>query len=245
MKVTSTDVKNSFGKYLRLCANEPVYITKNGEIIAKLTQQQTEADEDHFAPSVSEEIVAKYNYNRVKMSYEEFLHMNENTHNRYEYIDGEIYLLSAPNVFHQRVISRLHVQMDRYLEGKPCDVFMSPFDVFLKIRTGEYRDNIVQPDLLVICNWRDETDEKGKYKGVPRLVVEVLSPSNSTKEQFKKLNLYRESGVEEYWLIDPESCSCLIYRFDNFSITETRFYSRDEICESMIYPGLSFCVLEE
>lgn len=245
MKVTSTDVKNSFGKYLRLCANEPVYITKNGEIIAKLTQQRTEADEDIFAPSVSEETAAKYNYNRLKMSYEEFLHINENTHNRYEYIDGEIYLLGAPNVFHQRVISRLHVQMDRYLEGKPCDVFMSPFDVFLKTRTGAYRDNSVQPDLLVVCNWRDDTDENGKYKGVPRLVVEVLSPRNSTKELFKKLNLYRESGVEEYWLLDPESGSGLVYSFSDFEIVETKLYNGDVPCQSRIYPGLSFCVLEE
>lgn len=245
MKVTSTDVKNSFGKYLRLCANEPVYITKNGEIIAKLTQLRTIEDEDLLGSSVSAETAEKYNFNRVKMSYEEFVHMNENSLNRYEYIDGEIYLLGAPNVFHQRVISRLHVQMDRYLEGKPCDVFMSPFDVFLKTRTGAYRDNSVQPDLLVVCNWRDDTDEKGKYKGIPRLVVEVLSPSNSNKEMFKKLNLYRDSGVEEYWIIDPDSGSGLIYRFSDFEIVETKFYNGDVDCQSMIYQGLTFRVLEE
>lgn len=263
MKVTSTDIKNSFGKYLRLCSTEPVLITKNGEIIAKLLNH-TEDDEiiessinlrqvfevdsqmyKAYEPDRVAEAMEAYNLRRVQMTYEEFTKMNEEASNRYEYIDGEVYMLAAPTVFHQRVISRLHIEMDRYLTGKQCDVFESPFDVTLFRRSNNKFTNVVQPDLLIICNWRDDTDDKGKYTGIPRLVVEVLSPGNTVKEMFTKLDLYRDSGVEEYWILDPLRGNALLYRFQDYVIVETKSYNGDDICESMIYPGLTFCVNEK
>ena len=262
MKVTSTDIKNAFGKYLRLCSTEPVYITKNGEVIAKLLNH-TKEDEiiEHSAnlrkvfdvdvtmnkmydyERVSEAIET-YNLSRVKMTSEAFKKMNEEAEHRFEYIDGEVYMLGSPNVYHQRVVSRLHIAMDHYLGGKPCDAFVSPFDVTLLRRGNENFTNIVQPDLLVICNWRDETDKNGHYLGVPRLLVEVLSPGNTQKEMFTKLDLYRDSGVEEYWLIDPLKGNAIIYRFANYGIVETMVFNGDDVCTSMIYPGLTFSVLE-
>jgi Uma2 family endonuclease len=262
MKVTSTDIKNSFGKYLRLCSTESVYITKNGETIAKLLNH-TKEDEiiensanlrqafnvdasmhKAYEPSRVAEAMEAYNLSRVQMTYEEFKNMNEEASNRYEYIDGEVYMLGAPNVFHQRVVSRLHVEMDRYLTGKPCDVFTSPFDVTLLRRGNNKFTNIVQPDLLVICNWKEDTDENGRYRGIPRLLVEVLSPGNTVKEIFTKLDLYRDSGVEEYWIIDPLRGNAILYRFQDYGIAETKAFNENDQCESMIYPGLIFRVNE-
>ena len=263
MEITSTDIKNSFGKYLRLCATEPVYITKNGKVIAKLLNH-TEADEiienslnlrkfydvdqrmnrDYPYDKVAEATEA-YNLERIQMSYEEFTLMNESASNRYELIDGEVYLLGAPNVIHQRIVSRLHIELDRYLSGKACDAFVSPFDVTL-IRRGDQRfKNVVQPDLLVICNWRDDLDENSRYTGVPRLVVEVLSPGNTTKEMFTKLDLYRDAGIEEYWIIDPIRHGTMVYRFEEYKIAEARVYNQEDTCESVIYPGFFFKVNEE
>jgi len=262
MKVTSTDIKNAFGKYLRLCSTEPVYITKNGVVIAKLLNH-TEEDEiiehsgnlrkiygvdaieqkDYEYDRVAEATSA-YNLSRVKMTFEEFEKMNEEASNRYEFIDGEVYMLGAPNVYHQRVVSRLHIAMDRYLTGKPCDVFESPFDVTLRRRGNEKFTNIVQPDLLIACDWRIDTNEKGRYTGIPRLLVEVLSPGNTEKEMFTKLDLYRDSGVEEYWVIDPQRGNVIIYKFENYGILETNVFSGNSECESLIYPGLKFQVLE-
>jgi len=260
MEIPSTDVKNSFGKYLRLCATEPVYITKNGKIIAKLLNH-TEADEiiensvnlrkfyhveekmnrDYPYDKVSEATEA-YNLGRIQMTYEEFIKMNETATNRYEFIDGEIYLLGAPNVIHQRIVSRLHIELDQYLKGKPCDVFASPFDVTLNRRGDEHFKNVVQPDVLVICNWRDYLDESGHFTGIPRLVIEVLSPGNTIKEMITKLDLYRDSGIEEYWIVDPIRNGVVIYHFNNYNISETRAYNSNDVCESIIYPGFYFKV---
>ena len=178
------------------------------------------------------------------MTYEEFKKMNEASSNRYEFIDGEVYMLSSPNVFHQRIVPRLHIELDRYLDGKPCDAFESPFDVILKRRGDSRFTNVVQPDLLVICNWKDDLDENSRYTGTPRLVVEVLSPGNTIKEMFTKMDLYRDSGIEEYWILDPVRGGALIYRFKDYKIVETRSYKEGERCESMIYPGFVFGVAE-
>lgn len=262
MKVTSTEIKNAFGKYLRICSVEPVYITKNGEVIAKLLNH-TEADEiiedsinlrkvfnvDDAMNRMYEanrvaEAVEKYNLSRIKMSYEEFASMNEDATQRYEYIDGEVYLLGALSVFHQRIVSRFHIAMDRYLEGKACDVFVSPFDVTLLRKGNANFTNIVQPDLLVVCDWKKDTDEKGRYIGTPKLLVEVLSPGNSNKEMFTKLDLYRDSGVSEYWVIDPVRCNAIVYLFENYSIAKVMTYTEHDVCESFVYPGFKFRVSE-
>jgi Uma2 family endonuclease/antitoxin (DNA-binding transcriptional repressor) of toxin-antitoxin stability system len=262
MKVTSTDIKNSFGRYLRLCSTEPVYITKNGEVIAKLLNHTIEDEiiensgnlrklydvdtemNKLYEPLRVAEAMEAYNANRIRMTYDEFKRMNENSNNRYEYIDGEVYMLASPGVYHQRIISRLHIEMDRYLKGKPCDVFTSPFDVILLRRGNSNFTNIVQPDLLVICNWDKDINESGRYTGIPRLVVEVLSPGNTSKEMFVKLDLYRDSGIEEYWIIDSVRGYASIYKFHNYTISETRIYNAHDLCESMIYPGLTFSVNE-
>lgn len=262
MKVTSTDIKNAFGKYLRLCSTEPVYITKNGVVIAKLLNH-TEADEiiedslnlrqvfevdanmnQMYDSGRVAEAIETYNLSRVQMTYEEFQKMNQDATHRYEYIDGEVYMLGSPNVFHQRVISRFHIEMDRYLTGKPCDVFTSPFDVMLLRRGNAKFTNIVQPDLLIIFNWKEDTNPDGHYLGVPRLLVEVLSPGNTNKEMFTKLDLYRDAGVAEYWIIDPLKGNAIIYRFEGYDIVETKTFNGSDLCESFIYPGLTFRILE-
>ena len=106
IKVTSTDIKNAFGKYLRLCSTEPVYITKNGVVIAKLLNH-TEADEiiedslnlrqvfevdanmnQMYDSGRVAEAIETYNLSRVQMTYEEFQKMNQDATHRYEYIDA-------------------------------------------------------------------------------------------------------------------------------------------------------------
>lgn len=262
MKVTSTDIKNSFGKYLRLCSNEPVYITKNGKTIAKLLNHSEEDDiiesssnlsliydvegrlrKDYPIEKVSESMEA-YNLDRVTMTLEEFNLMNEDSKHRYEFIDGEIYVLGAPNVYHQRIVSRMHIAFDQYLKGKPCDVFVSPFDVTLFRKNNEKFTNVVQPDLLVVCNWRENLSDKGKYLGVPRLVVEVLATGNTRKEMFIKLDLYKDSGIEEYWIVDDRRNMVMVYEFNDFDIVNTKMFNADEVCSSFIYEGFEFSAKE-
>jgi Uma2 family endonuclease len=85
------------------------------------------------------------------------------------------------------------------LTGKPCVVRTAPYDV--RLPSGKGGDTVVQPDIVVIC-------DKGKRKsgacvGAPDLVVEILSDSSASYDRVRKFNLYRDSGVKEYWIVDP------------------------------------------
>ena len=50
---------------------------------------------------------------------------------RWELIDGIPYAMSSPSMTHQRIIVELSGQLWQFLKGKPCEVFVAPFDVLL------------------------------------------------------------------------------------------------------------------
>ena len=124
---------------------------------------------------------------------------------RWELIDGVAYSMGGPTITHQEISGELFIQLKNYLKGKPCKVYSAPLDVFfprLKEQREDDVDTVVQPDILVLCD-----NEKGRERGVwgaPDLVVEILSPSTSRKDQHEKFDLYQRSGVKEYWVIEPK-----------------------------------------
>ena len=121
---------------------------------------------------------------------------------RWELFDGEAYALAAPLIVHQRIIGNLHLQFATFLKDKPCEVFIAPVDVLLNA-AGDNDDDVVQPDLVVVCDHAKITE---KYiNGAPDAVIEVLSPSTSTRDKFLKFNKYQNTGVREYWIVDPDS----------------------------------------
>jgi Uma2 family endonuclease len=123
---------------------------------------------------------------------------------RWEIIDGEAYNMSpAPGMTHQKFSGEIHRQIANFLEGKPCQVFAAPFDLFLPEpgETEEQTSTIVQPDIMVICD-EAKLSEKG-CTGPPDLLIEIVSPSGASRDQIKKRRLYERKGVSEYWIVHP------------------------------------------
>ncbi|GAB4493032.1 MAG: Uma2 family endonuclease [Raineya sp.] len=124
-----------------------------------------------------------------------------------ELIKGKIFQMSpAPSVRHQRVSRKIAENFYPYLNNKPCEYFIAPFDVRLLDKKKSKKANkdiytVVQPDLCIICD-KDKLDERGCI-GSPDLIVEILSPGNSKKEMKIKYALYEEAGVQEYWIVFP------------------------------------------
>ena len=114
---------------------------------------------------------------------------------RYELIDGAAYAMAAPNTEHQQISMVLSAKLFNYFEGKTCRPFAAPFDVRLFYEEDESDDTVVQPDLVVVCD--PEKLGKEGYRGAPNLVIEILSPSNTAIEMYRKLELYRSAGVKE------------------------------------------------
>ena len=123
---------------------------------------------------------------------------------RVELIKGRIFQMTpAPNRKHQTVLVHFTYYVYTYFLQKKCQLFIAPFDVRLpkKNESGDLIQTVVQPDLCVVCD-PSKLDDRGCL-GAPDWVIEILSPGNSKKEMENKMSLYEESGVKEYWIVDP------------------------------------------
>ena len=207
MRVSSTDLQNAFGKYLALVEKEDIIVVKNGKAVAKLIRY---TEPDFF---VVHEEAKGYRATR-KISYEEYMELVNSSDQRYELIDGEVYLLASPSFQHQLVVNEIAWHFNNFFRGKTCLPLTAPLDIRLHGFAFKFEEdpNVVQPDIVVICD-REKVSEDGKYEGIPTLIVEVLSPSTKTKDMTAKLNLYMKSGVSEYWIVDMDGRQILQYAF--------------------------------
>lgn len=231
MEVTSTEIQNNFGTYLKLAQVEDVYITRNGKRIAVL-QYWEEPREEFFYAAESKPV---YGTGKPRMSLEEFQKLSDSSENRYELIDGEVFQLASPSYGHQRIIGAVFNQIFQWSQGKKCKPVMAPFDVTL---LKEESQNIVQPDIIVICD-PEKVNDQGRYYGIPALVVEVLSESTRSKDMLKKLNLYMATGVREYWIANPWNREVYIYSFTAGEIRNYRVFKEVEILNSDVLENLN------
>jgi len=159
---------------------------------------------------------------------------------RYELINGVAHAMAGPNFRHQIVLGAMHLQFGNHLEGKPCRVFFSPFDVRLFYEDDESDDTVVQPDLMVVCD-KDKIGPEG-VRGAPDLVVEVLSPSNTAGEMKRKHRLYQQSSVREYWVVDPEDNDVTVYCFRDGEIFSDKIYKAGDTVPVGILPGFGIAL---
>jgi Uma2 family endonuclease len=156
-----------------------------------------------------------------------------------ELIKGHILPMAAPSRRHQRISREMTVLLHHVFKNTPCDFYPAPFDVRLFDKKKSLKANkdvftVIQPDLCVICD-REKLDDQGCI-GAPDLIVEILSPGNSKKEMKTKKELYEESGVREYWVIDPDRETVLRYHL----VTEEKYggaevFVSDDILTSTIF----------
>ncbi|MBQ9064118.1 MAG: Uma2 family endonuclease [Blautia sp.] len=160
---------------------------------------------------------------------------------RAELIDGVIYDMSAPTGYHQLTAGRLYMMIVEWISKRngSCMPFISPVDVQLDCDDR----TIVQPDVLILC-------DKSKYTpariiGAPDFVAEILSKSTRNKDIFIKLNKYRNAGVREYWIIDPDKKKVMVWHFEKEDYETYTF--RDTIPVG-IYEGaltIDFAIIDD
>ena len=133
---------------------------------------------------------------------------------RVELIDGIIYDMSAPTYVHQQIgfLIGWHLQAYIFKKKGTCISSVAPLDVQLD------RDDktMVQPDVIVVCD-RDKAINRCVY-GAPDFVVEILSPSTAKKDSLLKLKKYKEAGVREYWMVDPDKKKVVVYDWSKSEI---------------------------
>ena len=120
--------------------------------------------------------------------------------NRYEIIDGELFVTPAPVLRHQYAVGELFALFRDYLRTERVGyAIVAPADVRFSTR------NSVQPDVFVLPLLEDKRPESFGAVGRLLLAAEVLSPGTARSDRVKKRTLYREQNVPEYWIVDLDA----------------------------------------
>lgn len=125
--------------------------------------------------------------------------------NRYEVIDGVLYMSTAPSFDHQSVIVALveHVGLPLKHAGI-VRVSIAPVGLMM------LGADPVQPDFVLVRSERAGIISEGRIRGVPDLIAEVVSPSNPTHDTAVKRAAYARAGVPEYWIVLQEMREVLV-----------------------------------
>lgn len=169
------------------------------------------------------------------ISFNEFNILNKESGLRMEYINGKIYYMSESSLEHRIVTKNIRDILIDYFKDKPCDVFSQ--DMALWYYDEEmHRDLAIFPDIMVICDY-NKFNNKGQYWGSPKLIIEVLSPSTKKNDWIYKKEIYYNSNVQEYLIVDTEG---IIHVF-NFNESKDKELPRvGGKFESSVYTELFF-----
>lgn len=151
---------------------------------------------------------------------------------RMEVFDGIAYNMASPSQLHQSILTELLVSLRNYIRkyNGGCSVFPAPFDVKL----NDSPLTIVQPDLMIVCD-RDKLDGK-RCNGAPDFIIEIVSPGNPSDDYIRKLYYYKNYGVREYWIVDPQRKTVTVNYFENDLLNVP--YTFDSVIKVNIYDDL-------
>ena len=171
-----------------------------------------------------------------KMTYDEYCLLPEDR-NQYELFDGELVMTPSPSARHQEIVTELAGALRNFVrKGSLGKVYVAPLDIIFTEHT------VVQPDILFISQERVKTVVQEKVEGAPDLVVEVLSPSTFYKDLRKKMAVYSQFGVKEYWIVDPERKTIELYCRGKEELELASRFSAEETFESPLFPGFHIAV---
>jgi len=133
--------------------------------------------------------------------------------NRYEIIDGELFVTRSPHIAHQFVVGAVYSELRHGSSQSQLGMAaISPSVIFSEA-------DAVIPDVIWISPDRlnQLLDESGHLTGAPELMVEVLSESLADKKRDRetKLKQYSIQGVIEYWIVDRWLKAVEVYRREN------------------------------
>jgi Uma2 family endonuclease len=175
---------------------------------------------------------------RIRFTYEDYKNLPESETKRYELLDGELVMVPAPTIGHQRISRNILVMLWDYLQEHPIgEILDAPCDV----RLGE---DVVQPDIIYIANERRSIIKEELVDGAPDIVVEVFSPATVGRDKTYKRTLYARQGVREYWLVDPDERTIEVLRLTEAGFEHLATYHEADTLTSHLLPGLEMSLAE-
>ncbi|HEX9973494.1 MAG TPA: Uma2 family endonuclease [bacterium] len=143
------------------------------------------------------EAVATYHVPKKVYSYQDYFELPDDG-NKYEIIEGELIMSPAPYTIHQEVMLNIAVELVNFVrKTKIGKIYVAPTDVVIS------DINVVQPDILFITSEKLQIITAKNIKGVPDLIIEIISPATGYYDLSGKKDIYEKFGVREYWTVDP------------------------------------------
>ena len=156
--------------------------------------------------------------------------------NRYEVIEGELFVSRAPGLPHQIVSGNFHYQIRIYLETNPIGTIVATPGLVLS------RYNGVIPDLVFYTHKHaEQIIANDRLIAAPDIVIEILSPGreNVSRDRIAKRQLYAKYGVKEYWIADSENRSVEIYRLTDKGLELAAMLRLGDEITPPLLPGFS------
>jgi len=144
---------------------------------------------------------------KTKYTLEEYLELDKNSEERYEYFNGEVFAIGgSPN--HARICGNAYAELQEKLRGGPCEAFNSEMRIKVP-KALPYR----YPDASVVCGEQVFDKIDGQQMLVnPVLLVEVLSPSTAVYDLKEKFSGYQSiDSFQEYLLISQDAPHVIQY----------------------------------
>jgi len=162
--------------------------------------------------------------------------MPDDDGNRYELIEGELYVSSAPGLTHQIVSDNIVHLMRTYLDQNPIGIAVSTIGLILSNYNG------VIPDIVFFSH--EESDRivsNERLYAAPSLVIEILSAgaANLRRDRVAKHKLYQKYAVQEYWIVDRDERAVEIYRLKNEALELAAKARGDDEITTPILPGFA------
>ena len=176
---------------------------------------------------------------RTRLTVRDYLAIPEDDENRYELIDGELYMAPAPTWEHQESIANLVSTLRDFVRANGLGrVVASPVDVYLS------NEDVFQPDIVFVSVERLDIIHRSGVHGAPDLVVEMLSPSTERRDLTIKRERYEMFGVREYWLADTIGKTITVLRARDGVFELVGVFGEGMTVETPLIPGLVVDVSE-
>lgn len=167
--------------------------------------------------------------------------MLEDEYKKEEKINGVFYDMSpSPNYQHGIVDGNIYRIISAGLKGSICLAFMENLGYKYQV---DVNDDYVIPDIMVACDRKHL--KGGSYSGVPKFIVETLSPATALRDKTVKKEIYQNAGVAEYWIISPRERAVEIYYLEDGKYELKYSYILQDDAEEAHYNADTKIVLKE
>ncbi|GAB4401632.1 MAG: Uma2 family endonuclease [Microscillaceae bacterium] len=146
-------------------------------------------------------------YTQAKLSLEEYLQLEEDTHQKYEYYDGEVYAMAGGSYRHNTISGNIFSEINQRLKGKECQIMNSDTKLYLQ-KSNAY----LYPDAMILCGQKESAESYQDAFTNPVMIIEVLSKSTEAYDRGDKFGLYRKiNNLRHYALIKQEEAKIDLY----------------------------------